>query len=162
MLFCWRHSNARLPHSSRFSASGYHGPTRLVPSSYSVLVNEAGESGTARAPDRMMSSPRKTVEVRGAHSSNTATSGAAFFVVLPEVKSRAHGLAPRGFRRVGVDLRVLFRHLIRYWSVRRGKRDCARAGSHDELSAKNRRGSWCPLVEHRDEWGSLLHGAARS
>jgi hypothetical protein len=42
--------------------------------------------------------------------------------------------------------------------MKRGKLNCACAGSHDKLSAKTRRGSWCPLVENRDEWGSLFLG----
>src|SRR5271165_7473726 len=44
----------------------------------------------------------------------------------------------RGFRRVGTtDLYLLFPHLIRYWTMKRGKLNCACAGSCDKLSAKN-------------------------
>jgi hypothetical protein len=42
--------------------------------------------------------------------------------------------------------------------MKRGKLNCACAESHDQLSAKPRRGSWCPLVENRVKRGSLFRG----
>jgi len=64
----------------------------------------------------------------------------------------------RGFRRLGTtDLCVLLPHLIRYWSMKR--ESCARAANRMIGSPrKPGRGSWRPLVENRDEWGSLFRG----
>jgi hypothetical protein len=42
---------------------------------------------------------------------------------------------------------------------KRGKLNCARAGSDDKLSAKNPSRFMLTLVENRDEWGSLFRGS---
>src|SRR5271166_1466112 len=39
-------------------------------------------------------------------------------------------------RQAATDLYLLFPHLIRYWTMKRGKLNCACVGSHDKLSAK--------------------------
>jgi hypothetical protein len=44
--------------------------------------------------------------------------------------------------------------------MNRGKLNCACPGSRDKLSAKNRRGSGCPLVENHEERASLFRGDA--
>jgi hypothetical protein len=116
----------------------------------------------------MIGSPRKGVAVRGAHSSKTATSGAASVVVVPE-----EGWAsPRASDR-----------MIMIGSPRKGvavhgahSSETATSGAasvvvvpaegwasphdHDRVASKRRRGpSSCPLVENRDEWGSLSRGS---
>jgi hypothetical protein len=42
--------------------------------------------------------------------------------------------------------------------MKRGDLNSACAGSHDKLSAESPSRFVVPIVEHRDEWGSLFRG----